>query len=108
MNSFQSRYNDRPEATPLTPRDHGFTLIKLLVLISIIALLIGIFLPALGAARDSARGVKCLANLKQMGFASLAYADENKGLLPHGYLFDASGSDVSGWDTSKPGVTPDG
>lgn len=99
MDYSQPPQDNRPSGKHTTARDEGFTLIELLVVISIIALLIGILLPALGAARDAARGVKCLANMKQMGFVSLAYADENKGLLPHGYLFDASGSDVSGWDT---------
>ncbi|MEM1027397.1 MAG: DUF1559 domain-containing protein [Planctomycetota bacterium] len=60
----------------------GFTLIELLVAISIIALLIGILLPALGAARESARTAKCLANLKQMGVGFFGYTIDYDGALP--------------------------
>jgi len=67
-----------PHRSPL----HGFTLIELLVVISIIALLIGILLPALGAARDAARQSGCLSNLKQMGIAIHTYAHENDRSIP--------------------------
>ena len=67
----------------------GFTLIELLVVISIIALLIAILLPALGAARKSARMTQCLSNMRQWGIAQAAHAVDNGHLLPEeGGQFD--------------------
>jgi len=57
----------------------GFTLIELLVVIAIIALLMGILLPTLGAAKDTAQKLKCSAQLRQFGIASLAYSLDNDG-----------------------------
>ncbi|MEQ9454758.1 MAG: prepilin-type N-terminal cleavage/methylation domain-containing protein [Phycisphaeraceae bacterium] len=59
----------------------GFTLIELLVVISIIALLIGILLPALGAARGTARSAICLGNLRSAGQAMFIYTVDNSGWL---------------------------
>ncbi|MCC7519432.1 MAG: prepilin-type N-terminal cleavage/methylation domain-containing protein [Verrucomicrobiae bacterium] len=64
-----------------TPRS-SFTLIELLVVIAIIAILAALLLPALKSARNRARGVECMNNLRQIGQASMLYAQDNDDHLP--------------------------
>jgi prepilin-type N-terminal cleavage/methylation domain-containing protein/prepilin-type processing-associated H-X9-DG protein len=63
-------------------RRHAFTLIELLVVISIIALLVGILLPALGAARETAIKASCLSNLRQLTIGFVNYTTDNDGFFP--------------------------
>jgi prepilin-type N-terminal cleavage/methylation domain-containing protein/prepilin-type processing-associated H-X9-DG protein len=68
----------------MTPANHNkaFTLIELLVVISIIALLVGILLPALGAARKTAQAAVCLSNQRQVGLVFGFYLNDSKDFLP--------------------------
>jgi len=77
-------------------RKRGFTLIELLVVISIIALLIGILLPALGRARESSRKGVCLAQQRQAGIGFYTYAAEWSDWLP--------GPNTSGYDLMQGGA----
>lgn len=62
-------------------RRRAFTLVELLVVISIIAVLITILLPALGSVRRSAQQTACLSNMRQLEMAHWAYTADNKGLM---------------------------
>lgn len=65
-----------------TGGEAGFTLVELLVVVGIISMLVAILLPALNRARDAARTVACLSNLRQLGLAGQMYFNENKGSFP--------------------------
>ena len=66
---------------PVTNRGRALTLIELLVSIAIIAIVLGILMPALGRAREGGRGASCAASLHQAGIATTCYLDENDGIF---------------------------
>ncbi len=64
---------------PGNPRPRAFTLVELMVAMAVVGLLIGLLLPALSGARETANRVRCASNLHQLGLANMQYAAANEG-----------------------------
>lgn len=103
-------------------KNKAFTLVELLVVISIIALLLAVLMPALSRARQQGKSIVCRSNIKQLTLATRTYAVENKGkMMPFGETVgqiwyhllapymgkkDApKGTSITNWKEAMPAVT---
>jgi len=92
-------------------RRDGFTLVELLVVISIIAVLAALLMPALERAREAAQEKSCMARMRQLGLAVVLYCNDNNDILPNNYYQYPPFNDF--WSTgrssdSRTGNTSDG
>ena len=82
-NEWQRRYRlSSPPGVSLPPRRAGFSLIELLVVLSVTVMMTGLLLPAMSQLRESAHKIVCASNERQMGQAIFMYAHGNKDALP--------------------------
>jgi prepilin-type N-terminal cleavage/methylation domain-containing protein/prepilin-type processing-associated H-X9-DG protein len=78
----------------------GFSLIEMLAVISIVALLLALLLPAIQAARESSRRIECSNHLRQFGLALMNYDSQSRG-LPSGYVSNEKTWWSAGWSWSS-------
>ncbi len=97
------------EASPRRTASRGFTLVELLVVIAIIGVLVALLLPAVQAARESARRTQCVNNLRQVGIAMQNHVDSLK-VFPTGGVGNDNAALIENYvqgGTSSPG-SPNG
>ena len=82
-------------------KQRAFTLIELLVVIAVIAVLMGILLPALSKARDQARRAHCAGSIRQLAFACVMYSEDNEGNFPPGQALHGNWGIYPVWIRTK-------
>src|SRR5690349_10204131 len=84
----------------------GFSLVELLIVLGIIVLLVSILLPAISRAREQAKRVQCLSNMRQLTVAWLTYANDHKGRICGSETQAGIGNDPNNWLYAPPGKRP--
>lgn len=87
-------------------RSERFTLVELLVVISIIAIIAAMLMPALNQAREAARKAFCLSHLKDMATASILYSDNNKEYFPAAHFYNSGAAKDYWWSVLTQIVYP--
>lgn len=83
-------------------RGGAFTVVELLVVIGMLAVAASVLLPSLSRARDTAKHVQCLSNLRQLAMATVMYANDNNSLMPAGAEASHKRWDWIYWDATAP------
>ena len=112
LGKINGRNSSRPKGVAVMKskrtRPTAFTLVELLVVIGIIAILVGLLLPALDKAHVQAQQLQCMSNLRQWGTAYLIYAEQNENYFPYDGGDGTGGDSVGNWgpDVIQPGQPP--
>jgi type II secretory pathway pseudopilin PulG len=96
QNPYESPENSR--ASEIAKMARSFSLLEILVVVSIIAVLIGLILPATRSSKPSLYRTQCLNNLRNISLAVILYADTHKS-FPPAYTVDANGNRLHSWRT---------
>jgi len=95
---MMSNHRSRDKAPELAEskllRTEYFTMIELLLVIAVIVILSGLLLPALNTAKAKSQQIKCANNLRQFGYAYLAYSEDNDGWV---FTFNSTNADWTKW-----------
>lgn len=76
-------------------RRDGFSMVELLVVLAVVVLLMSLLMPAIATVKENARRLVCSSNLRQMGFATAAYAGDFDGKLPTAAVLDEASTEVN-------------